>query len=166
MKREELFDLYKMTYDAFNRQVGFNQNRTRFYLTINIGLFATGLALLSRDEPEQLFSIVFFIIGSLSSFLSFFAFQRGQNYYQKYVVQRVLLEDELGLDDFQFKNGKARDLGPDMILKEGEKEKIIDNPDKEYEYIPELFDVSFYIYFIYGVSLVVNLLGIYAYFSN
>lgn len=102
--REELMELYKLIFDAYQKEVDRNWNRSQYFLVLNIGIVgtATGIVQLGKGDINLLVAGVY-MTGFLCSIMSITALQMQRKYYIQLRQNKAHLEKELKLTEYGLK---------------------------------------------------------------
>ncbi len=97
-KREELFELYKLALDDYRFQVQLNQDRSRYFLVLNLTVIgiATGVVQLGQGTISILVAILY-ATGFLFCIFSIFALEAQRKFYRSARDQKMYFEERLEL---------------------------------------------------------------------
>lgn len=99
-KRQELFELYRLALDDYRFQVQLNQDRSRYFLVLNLTVIgiATGVVQLGQGTLSILVALLY-LAGFLFCIFSIFALQAQRKFYRSARDQKEYLEEQLELGD-------------------------------------------------------------------
>jgi len=97
--REQLFALYKIALEEYRFEVTLNNDRMFRYLIFNAGALSVGTGLLKTGGvfASNVFVILLFAAGAMTSLLGIRAIRKGHEYYRRAIYKKTLIETRLGL---------------------------------------------------------------------
>jgi len=97
--RGELFNLYKIALDEYRFEVTLNNDRMFRYLVFNAGALSVGTGLLKTGgiPASNIFVVLLFVAGVMTSLLGIRAIKKGHEYYRRAIYKKTLIETRLGL---------------------------------------------------------------------
>ncbi len=97
-KRDELFELYKLALDDYRFQVQLNQDRSPYFLVLNLTVIgiATGVVQLGQGTISILVTILY-LAGFLFCLFSIFALAAQRKFYRSARDQKMYFEERLEL---------------------------------------------------------------------
>lgn len=97
-KRAELFELYRLALDDYRFQVQLNQDRSRYFLVLNLTVIgiATGVVQLGQGTISALVAILY-LAGFMFCLFSIFALKAQRKFYRSARDQKQYLETRLEL---------------------------------------------------------------------
>lgn len=98
--RGEKLELYKLAIEDYRFQVQLNQDRSQYFLVLNIGIIsvASGIIQLASGPYATLISLIY-IVGFLFSVFSIIALRVQRKFYKSARDQKQRFEDILELQD-------------------------------------------------------------------
>lgn len=98
-KRDELFELYRLALDDYRFQVQLNQDRSRYFLVLNLTVIgiATGVVQLGQGTLSILVALLY-AAGFLFCIFSIFALQAQRKFYRSARDQKIHFERQLELN--------------------------------------------------------------------
>lgn len=96
----EVFELYKIALEEYRFEVKLNNDRTFRFLVFNAAVLSVGTGLLKTNGPpaSNIFVVLLFIAGAMSSLLGIRAIKKGHEYYRRAIYKKTLIETRLGLN--------------------------------------------------------------------
>ena len=97
--RSELFDLYKIALEEYRFEVNLNNDRTFRFLVFNAAALSVGTGLLKTGgvPASNIFVVLLFLAGAMTSLLGVRAIKKGHEYYRRAIYKKTLIETRLGL---------------------------------------------------------------------
>jgi hypothetical protein len=98
--RSELFDLYKIALEEYRFEVNLNNDRTFRFLVFNAAALSVGTGLLKTTSgipASNVFVVLLFLAGAMSSLLGIRGIKKGHEYYRRAIYKKTLIETCLGL---------------------------------------------------------------------
>jgi hypothetical protein len=99
--RNELFNLYKIAVDEYRFEVTLNNERLFRFLVFDAAILSVGTGLLKTTSVapvSNIFVILLFVAGALTSRLGIRAIRKGHEYYRRAIYKKTLIETYLGLN--------------------------------------------------------------------
>lgn len=99
-RREELLELYKLALEDYRFQVQLNQDRSRYFLVLNLTVIgiATGVVQLGQGSVSVLVAFLY-LAGFLFCLFSIFALQAQRKFYHSARDQKRYFEERLMLGE-------------------------------------------------------------------
>jgi|GEM_PF-1711752 len=96
----ELFDLYKIALEEYRFEVQLNNERTFRFLVFNAAALSVGTGLLKTTgvPASNIFVVLLFLAGAMTSWLGVRAIKKGHEYYRRAIYKKTLIETRLGLN--------------------------------------------------------------------
>jgi len=95
----DLFDLYKIALDEYRFEVQLNNDRSFRFLVFNAAALSVGTGLLKTTgvPASNIFVVLLFLAGAMTSWLGIRAIKKGHEYYRRAIYKKTLIETRLGL---------------------------------------------------------------------
>jgi hypothetical protein len=94
-----VFELYKIALEEYRFEVKLNNDRTFRFLVLNAAALSVGTGLLKTNglPASNIFVVLLFFAGAMTSVLGIRAIKKGHEYYRRAIYKKTLIETRLGL---------------------------------------------------------------------
>jgi hypothetical protein len=99
--RQELFNLYKIALDEYRFEVTLNNDRLFRFIVFDAAILSVGTGLLKTTSgvpASNIFVVLLFVAGALTSLSGIRAIRKGHEYYRRAIYKKTLIETRLGLN--------------------------------------------------------------------